>query len=246
MRNYLINLAIHFKGDYRKMLKAIKHQQTVPKYSCLYNTLVIGDKQYPSMFYRLQYPPLVLFYQGDLNLLNSDCLSVVGSREIDEYTIKMTCLILKDLVSVKTIVSGCAMGVDALAHTLAHKTIGVLGCGIDINYPKVNQSLINFLRQNQLVLSEYPPGVPPLKHHFPWRNRLVAALSQDLMVMAATAKSGTMHTINQAMEMDSTIYCLAHPYDSPLGQGAHLTINQGALVITDELIQDLLDKAKGA
>lgn len=246
MRNYLIDIAVYFKGDYRRMLQAIKSKEIVPKAKIKYETLVIGDKQYPKAFYRLQYPPLVLFYQGQLKLLDTYCVSVVGSRKIDNYTKEMMENILKKIVPYTTIVSGCAKGVDALAHHLAHKTIGILGCGIDVNYPACNQRLINHLRKHQLVLSEYPPKVPPLKHHFPWRNRLVAALSSECLVMAATLKSGTIHTVNQAISMNSTIYCLPHRYDSPFGQGCHDTINQGAMVLTNELLNDLINKAKGA
>ena len=90
----------------------------------------------------------------------------------------------------------------------ASKTIGVLGCGINVIYPKENAFLFERIKKSGLIISEYPMHVKPLAYHFPWRNRLIAALSSNLVVIEATYKSGTMITVNECLELSVPIYCV--------------------------------------
>lgn len=245
MREKLINLAIYHKGNYNKILKAISTKKWVSPQMTQFKTVVIYDKFYPKSYYRLQYPPLVLFYEGNIDLYNHPCISVVGSRTLDLYSERTTTQLVDIIKKKYVIVSGCAKGIDTIAHQSAlngGKTIGILGCGLDILYPKCNHSLIETIKQKHCLVSEFPDGVQPLKHHFPWRNRLIAASSHSLWVMSGKIKSGTMHTINQAMELDNEIYALPHPYQSELSGAPHLSVNQGATLLNKEVIEDLMNQ----
>lgn len=249
MRQRLIDLVLFHQGNYRKVLKAFRKREWAPPQKTNFKTVVIHDDAYPACFYRLQYPPLVLFYEGNLNLLNLPTLSVVGSRVLDDYSIRVTQDYVKLVSHNFVIVSGCAKGIDTIAHTEAiqnkGKTVAFLGCGLDIAYPRCNVSLIQEIKENHLCISEFPENCPPLKHHFPWRNRLIAASSQSLWVMSAMLKSGTMHTVEMAMELNNQIYGCPHPIDSQLGEGIAKCINDGALYLTKELVLDMIKNSKG-
>ena len=236
MREKIIDLVLSYPGQYQRVLRKINNKEWASPKKHDFRCVVIGDKDYPACYYRLQYPPLVLFYEGHLNLLDHDTLSVVGSREFDPYSFEMTKKLVSMVSNKKVIVSGLAKGIDTIAHQSAQQTVGILGCGLDIAYPRSNRRLIDYMKQNQLVISEYPFGTAPLKHHFPWRNRLIVASSKVLWVMSARFKSGTMHSVNEAITLNNEIYCLPHPFDSPLGEGCHLSINQGAMVLTKEIV----------
>lgn len=243
MREKIKDLVIHYQGNYPKIREAFIQQRWVRSYPCDQNYVTFLDEEYPECFNRLQYPPLVLFYEGDLSLFKQPLLSVVGSREINAYSRDCTNRLVRQIASVYTIVSGCAKGIDAIAHWAAMdkgKTIGILGCGLDVIYPKSNEGLINEIKKHHLLISEYPPECPPLKHHFPWRNRLIAASSPHLWVMSGKRKSGTMHTVNEALNLDSQIYALPHPYDSELGEGVNQCINDGAVLLTKEIVLDMM------
>ena len=133
-----------------------------------------------------------------------------------------------------------AKGIDAVAHYQAIKngrSIGILGCGIDRVYPKENLMLFQLMKDHQLLLSEYPGLVAPHRHHFPFRNRLIAALGSCLIVTEAQIKSGTLLTVNEALELNREVYVV--PYN--LGNeesGCNYLIKQGANIITE--VNDLL------
>lgn len=242
MREKLISLALKVKGEYSLMMKCLPQLDKIKTSAYSGQVTVLGDVDYPECFYQLQYPPLVLFYKGDLSLYKEPTISIIGSRQLDEYSKTMTSRCIQFIKDDFVIVSGLAKGIDGLAHQEAKRSIGILGCGIDVIYPKQNKDLFN---QVDCIISEYPPTVQPMKHHFPWRNRLIAASSEHLWVMSGVLKSGTMHTVNQASNMNVNIYCLPHPFDSKLGQGVAHTINQGAMVLTKEIINDIIKNKKG-
>ena len=108
-------------------------------------------------------------------------------------------------------------------EAMSHQTIGVIGCGLDIGYPKENRLLQKQMEEHQLVLSEYPDGVKPMAFHFPWRNRILAA-----------PRSGTMLTVNEALACSRPVYCVPHPMDSPCGLGCNLLISQGAFILCED------------
>lgn len=231
-RKRLISLVLKYHGDYNQIIRAIKENDEVSEYPDQ-KCLTIFDDDYPEVLHELKYPPLVLFYKGNLNLLKEDKISVVGSRNASDYALKATrdlCLHYQD----KTIVSGLAKGIDAMAHQYAFKTIGVIGCGIDYIYPYCNKDLYKRLEKEGLILSEYPGMTKPLAYHFPFRNRIIAALSETVYIMQSSRKSGTMSTINEALELGRDVRVLPYDIYSSEGEYNNQLINEGAQMIEKE------------
>ena len=197
--------------------------------------LTLFDKEYPKRLLDLRYPPLVLFFKGDLSLLNEECIAIVGSRKPCDYALKATERLAQSADG-KVIVSGLAKGIDAAAHRHAFKTIGVLGCGIERIYPESNRSLIEKIARQGLVISEYPGNVPPLAFHFPFRNRIIAALSSRVYIMQSALRSGTMTTVNEALELGKDIRVLPYPIFDECGINNNHLIYEGAQpILIDEI-----------
>ena len=239
-RNYLISLAIKYEGEYGKIINAIKNKEDVLEVSGI-NCLTILDEKYPPSFRQLSLPPLVLFYKGNLDLLKDEKIGVVGSRNPSDYALKATRDLTKNK-SDKVIVSGLAKGIDGTAHRYATKTIGILGCGIDYIYPYSNKDLYLKMEKEGLLLSEYPYFTKPLAYHFPFRNRLIAALVSELYIMELKEKSGTMTSVNEALELGKDVKVL--PFDVYLSKEVynnHL-IHEGAQIISESDIS--IDKTR--
>ena len=233
-RNILIAYSLKYDGEYFAILKAIKDKEEIKPIS-LENCFTIFDDIYPKELLNLKYPPLVIYYKGNINLLKEDKIAVVGSRMACDYALKATThLIMKNID--KTIVSGLACGIDAKAHEIADKTIGVLGCGIDYVYPRSNMYLFNKLKNTGLMLSEYPNMVKPLAYHFPFRNRIIISLSKTIYIMQSTKKSGTMTSVNEALELGKEIKVLPYDIYSEYGVNNNELILDGASLITKDEI----------
>lgn len=233
-QEYLAQLSYEYDGEWTSIAKAIKKQIQPSFHHINENYLTIFDTNYPKAFLSLRYPPWVIFYAGNLELLNQPKMTIVGSRDICPYGKKVTEEIVTELSKKYVIVSGLAKGVDGIAHQTAMKqghTIGVIGNGLDIPYPICNKELYQQMKQKQLILSEYPAKTPPKKYHFPWRNRLIAALGDACIVTQATVRSGTMITVNEALELSKEIYCIPYPYEQEVGEGNNLLISQGAQIL---------------
>lgn len=243
-RERLAMYAYEYHGEWSQIAKAIQVMQEPRTYPVCENYITIYDDLYPRSLRQLRYPPWVLFYQGNLSLLNQQSITVIGSRNACEYGTKMTKLIVKELVPQYCIVSGLAAGIDGIAHATAIEnhgsTIGVIGSGLRTQYPSCNEGLYRIMRNQYLILSEYPYDTPVKKHHFPWRNRILAALSKYVFVTQASCKSGTMLTVNEAIDLNREIYCVPYSYDSIDGKGCNLLIEQGANILYEiEQIRDL-------
>lgn len=228
-RETLISLAIKYKGNYNEMISAIKNKEVVSniKYE---NCFTIFDDIYPKEFLALKMPPLVLFYKGNLDLLKENKIGIVGSRKPCDYALEATkqlSLLKKDEV----IVSGLAKGIDGQAHKYANKSIGILGCGIDYIYPKENYYLFKILEKEGLILSEYPSLSLPFAYNFPFRNRLIAALCNEIYIMEAHEKSGTLTTINEALELGKDIKVLPFDIFNQNGKYNNYLIAEGAQII---------------
>lgn len=169
---------------------------------------------YPESLRHIYNPPVVLFYRGNPVLLHEKLLlTVVGTRRASEYSIRIGKWLCSDLAKCNMIlVSGCAVGLDALAHRAALEegkpTIGVMGCGLDYDYPKENRALKAKIVENGLLLSEYFPGTPPNSCHFPVRNRILSGISSAVLVLEAGAKSGALITANLACEQEKYVFCV--------------------------------------
>jgi len=239
-RERLLAYALKYQGDYRSIYQAVKNREAFDQQAYQGTYLTIIDPEYPVELLDLKYPPFILFYCGDLTLLAQKKIAIVGSRVCSDYGRMITRQITDHLSHDRVIVSGMAKGIDAVAHYQAIKTgrsIGVLGCGIERIYPKDNLELFKLMKDHQLLLSEYPGLVAPHRQHFPFRNRLIAALGSCLIVTEAQIKSGTLLTVNEALELNKEVYVV--PYN--LGNeesGCNYLIKQGANIITE--VNDLL------
>ena len=230
----LKSYSFHFAGEYGRIARAIRRNEEVLLLD-VPNAVSILDEEYPKCFQDLKYPPFVFYYKGDLSLLKQDCIGIVGSRSPCAYALKATEVLAKHCRD-SVIVSGLARGIDACAHENAPRTIGVLGCGIDYIYPSCNRKLIQKIAENSLIISEYPGLTKPYPYHFPFRNRLIAALSERIYIMQSAERSGSMTTVNEALELGRTVRVL--PYDIFMKEGSHNNrlIYEGAEPITCEEI----------
>ncbi|MFH5835727.1 DNA-processing protein DprA [Proteiniclasticum sp. C24MP] len=211
------------------------------------NYVLIGDEDYPGKLYDMQWPPLVLFYEGQLELLKRPSIGMVGARNCSAYGRRITADLAGALAKTGfVIISGGAAGIDAAAHktTLEEsgKTVCVLGCALDISYPRENEKLFSVIKKEGLVLTEYPKGFGPKKWTFPMRNRIIAALSDEIIVAEATEKSGSLHTASYGEELNRTIHAIPHEVYSASGAGTNLLIEMGAHIIIrkENLLYDLL------
>lgn len=202
--------------------------------------LTIADAGYPKLLKQIYDPPFILYYQGDLNALNDFMLAVVGTRKYTSYGKQVTEKLIKELVvNNLTIVSGLAFGIDSLAHLAAidsgGKTLAVLASGLDRQniYPSQNRYLADKIQaRGGMILSEYPLGIMPLKHHFPQRNRLISGLSLGTLVIEAGEKSGALITAMHALEQNREIFAIPGNIYSPYSAGANNLIKLGAKLVT--------------
>ena len=228
-REKLISYSFYYFGEYDKIIKAINENADVPLVN-VPNAITIFDSVYPKSLFNLKCPPMVLYYKGNLDLLKEDAIAIVGSRQPCEYALKATeCLARANRD--KVIISGLAKGIDASAHQNAFKTIGVLGCGIDYIYPRCNYDLIKRLEKEGLIISEYPGMSKPLGYHFPFRNRIIACLSSRTYVMQSMLASGTMTTINEALELGKEVRVLPYDIFNIFGENNNRLIYEGAVPI---------------
>jgi DNA processing protein len=203
----------------------------------LYQIITVVDEDYPAMLNTIKDAPLVLYAKGDLSLLQyNQKLSVIGTRNPSNEAMHKLEHIVKPLVKNNwLIVSGLAKGVDSLAHqtTLMNqgKTIAVLGSGFHHIYPKQNINLFHQIAKFGLVLTEYPPYLPPVKYHFPERNRIISGLSFGTLVIEATERSGTLITVDQALDQGREVYAVPGSPTIPQTKGCNQMIQDGAKLV---------------
>lgn len=173
-----------------------------------------GDDNYPPSLKAIYNPPAVLFYQGNIKILEEyPTLTVVGTRNPTEYSVRVANWICSELArSGVVIVSGFAVGLDSAAHRAAllsrGRTAAVLGCGIDVDYPRDNASAKKYIVRNGLLLTEFLPGTEPYPKNFPMRNRILSGISKSTLIIQAPEKSGSLITANLALEQGKTVYCV--------------------------------------
>lgn len=236
-KEQLLYYAVVYHGAYQKIKRAIERNEKWMELKYQEKYISIFDKEYPNQLKELTNPPWILFYRGDLSLLECSSVAIIGSRLYSEYGKAICEHLSENLARRQCIVSGLARGIDAIAHQTAieycGKTIAIIGCGLDVIYPKENEWIYQEIGKNHLLLSEYPNGVMPLALHFPHRNRLIAALAHTIIVIEARVKSGTMLTINEALELNKDIYCVPHRLLESSGEGCNRLIQEGAQIITN-------------
>jgi DNA processing protein len=202
-----------------------------------YSVLTIEDEHYPNYLREIFDPPLVLYYAGDIDTLSEPSVSIVGARRPTPYGRAVAERLAHDL-SVKglVIVSGLARGIDSISHWGAlkgGKTVAVLGSGLETIYPRENRPLFEKIIESGVVLSEYSLKAPPLKYHFPCRNRIISGLSIGTVVIEGTGRSGSLITARLALEENREVMAVPGNITSELSQGTNWLIKSGAKLVND-------------
>lgn len=208
--------------------------------------ITIFDLAYPKRLMEIASPPYALYVKGKVPDDNLKTVAIVGARECSPYGEIMARDFAKALASRGIqIISGMARGVDSAGQNgaleVGGQSFGVLGCGVDICYPREKIGLYMELQQQGGVISEFPPGTCPLPKHFPARNRIISGLSDIVLVIEAKEKSGSLITADMALEQGKDVYALPGPVNSRLSRGCNELIKQGAgiLLSPEELLTDI-------
>ena len=221
--------------DVKKALKSI-----TSKY------ITFLDDEYPESLKQIFKPPFVLFYYGDISLISdkNNKLAVVGCRKMSEYGEKMTNELVGELCNDFVIVSGGAVGIDGTAHRAAinngGKTVMILGNGVNFTYLKANEDIYNECRKHHLVISEYPEDTDPNPFNFPIRNRIIAGLTNNLLVVEGQINSGTQVTAFLMAEKDGNVCCV--PSEAGKSSICNKLISDGAFLV--ETAQDIYEISK--
>lgn len=206
----------------------------------------IMDSLYPQALKEIYDPPITLYAKGNLSILGEKSIAIVGCRDATRYGLNMAQKLSYDLAKNNiVIVSGLARGIDNMAHYGAlkadGKTIAVLGCGVDICYPRENVETYKQILEKGLVLSEYIVGTPPEAGNFPARNRIVSGLSNGVLIVEAKEKSGSLITGDFALEQGRELYVVPGNINSSQSGGTNSLIKQGAKVVTkaEDVLEDM-------
>ena len=189
--------------------------------------------EFPGLLKEISDPPIGLYTIGTLPPDNMPCAAIIGSRRCSQYGLSTARKFGVDLARHKVvIVSGMARGIDSMAHRGAIEggglTIAVLGCGVDVCYPPENHKLKDDIAKNGCVVSEYPLGTEPHASHFPARNRIISGLSQVTVVVESARKSGTLITVDQALEQGRNVMAVPGNITNKYSEGTNNLIKQGA------------------
>ena len=204
------------------------------------------DPDYPQSLLTLEDFPPALWYRGDIRVVTGRvCVAIVGSRTASPTSLDMAARLGADLASAGVVVvSGLARGVDSAAHRGALTTgltVAVLGSGVDTVYPAEHEGLASRVAGHGVVLSELPPGVPPLAYHFPLRNRLISGLSRAVVVVEAAEKSGSLITAGYALNQGREVLAVPGAVAGGRNRGAHALIRDGAKIVesADDIVCEL-------
>lgn len=200
--------------------------------------LNINDKEYPKKLKEMYDPPISLYYKGNIMILKNKCIAIVGCREATEYGKNAAKYFAYNLAKENiNIISGLAKGIDSYSHIgticAKGKTIAVVGTGLDTTYPKENKRLEDkIIETNGVIVSEYPLGTKPEKMNFPARNRIVSGLSDGVIVIEAKEKSGTLITVDFALEQGKEVFVVPGNINNINSVGTNELIKQGAKMVT--------------
>jgi len=207
--------------------------------------LAWNDPLMPLALMAISDAPPALWYRGSLDCLKQPAVAIVGSRAASSVAIETARRLATDLAALSiTVVSGLARGVDSAAHRGAletGRTVAVLGSGIDYIYPSEHKGLAMQIALSGLIVSEYPPGTPPLQFHFPMRNRLISGLSRAVVVIEASDKSGSLITASCAAEQGRDVMAVPGNVLSGRNKGGHALIRDGAKIVecADDIVAEL-------
>lgn len=212
------------------------------------NIVSYYDKEYPENLRTIPTPPVLLYYRGSLpDFARHFVCAVVGTRSLTEYGRVNTFRIAQELAQAGAIVvSGMAIGIDGVAHAAAlsagGETVAVLGCGIDVCYPEVHQTLARAIVKSGCVMTEYPPGTRPDRYNFPTRNRLISGLAHATVMMEGSEKSGALITARHAKKQGRLVFAFPGNVTSKGSEATNLLIKNGAHMIENSSdIFDMID-----
>lgn len=199
--------------------------------------VVLGEETYPPLLREIPVPPLALFGLGTLEQRDTQAVAMVGSRQCTLYGRKITTLMAGELAGMGiTIVSGAAVGIDAAAHQGAleggGRTIAVLGCGLNVDYPKPNRRLKAEIAESGALLSECPLDTPPRAGVFVSRNRIIAGLAKGVVVAEGSPRSGSLITADHALDFGRTVMAVPGQVFDRRREGPHNLIRSGAALVT--------------
>jgi DNA processing protein len=204
------------------------------------------DSEYPLLLKQLADPPPVLYVLGRKDLLNKPAIAIVGSRAATAYGRKIAFNLAKKLSGFSlTVVSGLALGIDAESHAGALAgaggTIAVLGCGLDVVYPRQNLPLFRKIAESGALVTEYPLGTRPEGFRFPARNRIIAGLSKGVVIVEAAKRSGSLITAQIALDCGREVFAVPGSIDSCKSEGTHWLLKQGAKLVQSatDIIEEL-------
>lgn len=211
------------------------------------NICALSDPDYPEGLRQIEDAPPLLFYKGTLPGKDQPAIAIVGSRRETRYGRDCAFSIARDLGSAGVVVvSGLARGIDTAAHQGAlHAggvTLGILGSGIQQIYPRENEDLArNIVEQGGAIISEFAPKAEPLAFRFPYRNRVVAGLSQAVLLVEAREKSGTLITVGHALQQGKEVFAIPGQIDAPGSLIPHQMLRDGARLVTsgEDILEDM-------
>ena len=202
------------------------------------------ESAFPERLREIPDSPSCIYCKGRLPEKDEHTVGIIGARDGTDYGKAVARKLAGELSEYGiSIISGMAYGIDSAAHLGAldakGRTYAILGCGVNICYPSVNYRLYQKIMENGGVISEYAPGAPPLPHHFVERNRLIAGLSDILLVVEAKEKSGTFITVDRALEQGKQVFAVPGRITDPLSKGCNKLIREGAAVCLGK--EDILE-----
>jgi DNA processing protein len=211
------------------------------------SVVAVGDAAYPPLLLETADPPLLLYTQGRVELLQAPSLAVVGSRNPTAQGSDNARAFARHLSQARlTVVSGLALGIDGAAHEGAldgpGSTIAVMGTGADRIYPARHRALAHRIAEHGLLLTEFDLGMPPLAENFPQRNRIIAGLARGTLVVEAALPSGSLSTARAAVEAGREVFAIPGSIHSPQSRGCHALIKQGAKLV--EAAEDILGELR--
>ena len=207
--------------------------------------VVLNEPQYPGALKQIPDPPVALYVQGRLDLLNAPAFAIVGSRNATVQGARDAESFAETLSgNGLTIVSGLALGIDAAAHQgglrARGSSIAIVGTGADRIYPPRNRDLAHRLAAEGALVSEFPLGTPPLRENFPQRNRLISGLALGVLVVEAAMQSGSLITARFALEQNRDVFAIPGSIHSPVSKGCNALIKEGAKLV--EGAEDILEE----
>jgi DNA processing protein len=209
--------------------------------------ITLKDETYPERLKTIYDPPPLLYVRGELKKEDAFAISIVGSRKTSPYGRRITEKVSQDLARHGvTIVSGMARGIDSVAHWGAisggGRTIAVLGCGVDVIYPRENRNLFGQIIDHGAILSEFPMGSPPEGGHFPKRNRIISGLSLGVVVVQADAGSGSLITAGYALEQGREVFAMPGNVGAEGSRGTNQLIKDGAKLVesSEDILEEIL------